>query len=104
MVMASVEGLVYWREDGAVARWGQHTAVGGVEAALNTGGPLQLADDAVGAANLLPDHRAEVRGGLGEDASALGEVGIPIGEDRGVPGLIEVVKGNVGVADDGVGL
>lgn len=85
---------------------GHGVAVGDVKGALDTGGPLELSDLAVGALDLLPEHGADVGGRLGENARAGGEVLVGVGGVGGGPGLVEVVEGraDVVVADDGVGV
>lgn len=71
---------------------------------LDTSSPLQLACSAVGDGDEIPHHGANVRGGLGQDAGAVAEVGVLVGFDGVVPSFVEVVEDHVGVGDDSVGL
>lgn len=72
--------------------------------ALDARGPLQLARDAVGAGDLLPEHGADVGRRLGEDPRAVAEVGLLVRLDWLVPGGVEVVEDYVWVGDYHVGL
>lgn len=65
---------------------------------------MELAVDAVGAGDDVPEHGADVGGGFGEDAGALVEVGVSVGDDGVGVGLVEVVEDYVGVGDDEVGV
>ena len=97
--------------------------VGKPAIALDTGGPLELADDAVRGGNLIPDlqarsagaililglgegthHRANVRRRLGKNAGPALEVRVLISLNGGGPRLIEVVEDDVGVREDEIGV
>ena len=75
-----------------------------VERGLDTSSPLQLAHNPVGARDLLEEDGADVGGRLREDAGAGVDVGVAVGGDGVVVGLVEVVELDRGVGDDGVGL
>lgn len=65
---------------------------------------MELAVDAVGAGDDVPEHGPDVGGGFGEDAGALVEVGVSVSDDGVGVGLVEVVEDYVGVGDDEVGV
>src|SRR4051812_31804098 len=72
MVMASGRGLgrffFFWKQTKKKLKkgGGTRTAVGGVKGTLDAGGPLQLADDAVGALDFLPEPGMVSAKNLGE--------------------------------------
>lgn len=97
----------------ATARGGTATEVLGqshrgivscAERAFDTGGPLQLAGNAVAAGDCLPEHRSNIRCRLRQDTSAAIQVGVLVGGDGVGVCSVKVVEGDVGVLDDNVGL
>lgn len=71
---------------------------------FNASSVLQLANGAVRTSDLLPEHRANVRCGLGERTGSAAQVGLLVGGDRRLVSAVPVVGCNVGVLDNNVGV
>jgi len=83
---------------------GHRGVVGGWRRRLNASSPLHGALNSVLALDNFPEHGADVGGRLGENTSAALEVGIFVRFDGIGPGLVEVVEGDIGVADNEIGV
>src|ERR1700753_2024472 len=81
--------------------------INNIQRGLHTSGPLELPVNAVaanGTRNSIPEHGANVRCSLGENAGAVVEVGGLVGREWAAPRLVEVVEDNAGLFHNHISL